>query len=75
MRDAWWPAHLHAISEAAAQRPLVTELFLEDDPYLDRDAVFGVSGPEPGIWSIGRATFSGTLIPGGGCHEAEALRG
>ena len=41
-RDAWRPAHLHVIAEAAGYRPLVTELFLEDDPYLDRDAVFGV---------------------------------
>ncbi len=41
-RDAWRPAHLHVIAEAAGYRSLVTELFLEDDPYLDRDAVFGV---------------------------------
>jgi len=41
-RDAWRPAHLHVIAEAAGYRPLVTELFLEDDPWLDRDAVFGV---------------------------------
>lgn len=41
-RDAWRPAHLHVIAEGAGYRPLVTELFLEDDPYLDADAVFGV---------------------------------
>lgn len=41
-RDAWRPAHLHVIAEAAGYRPLVTELFLDDDSYLDRDAVFGV---------------------------------
>ncbi len=41
-RDAWRPAHLHVIAEAPGYRSLVTELFLEDDPYLDRDAVFGV---------------------------------
>jgi protocatechuate 3,4-dioxygenase beta subunit len=41
-RDAWRPAHLHVIAEAAGYHPLVTELFLEDDPYLDSDAVFGV---------------------------------
>lgn len=41
-RDAWRPAHLHVIAEAAGFHPLVTELFLEDDPYLDSDAVFGV---------------------------------
>ncbi|WP_372619780.1 dioxygenase [Falsiroseomonas sp.] len=41
-RDAWRPAHLHVIAEAAGYRPLVTELFPEGDPYLDSDAVFGV---------------------------------
>jgi protocatechuate 3,4-dioxygenase beta subunit len=41
-REAWRPAHLHVIAEAPGYRALVTELFLEDDPYLDRDAVFGV---------------------------------
>ncbi|MGG5807969.1 dioxygenase [Falsiroseomonas sp. CW058] len=41
-RDAWRPAHLHVIAEAPGYRHLVTELFLADDPYLDRDAVFGV---------------------------------
>jgi protocatechuate 3,4-dioxygenase beta subunit len=41
-REAWRPAHLHVIAEAPGYHPLVTELFLEDDPYLDCDAVFGV---------------------------------
>ncbi len=41
-RDAWRPSHLHVIAEAAGYRALVTELFLEDDPHLDSDAVFGV---------------------------------
>jgi hydroxyquinol 1,2-dioxygenase len=41
-RDAWRPAHLHVIAEAPGYRPLVTEIFPSDDPYLDRDAVFGV---------------------------------
>ena len=41
-RDAWRPAHLHMIVQAPGHRPLITEFFPEDDPYLDRDAVFGV---------------------------------
>ncbi len=41
-RDAWRPAHLHVIAEAPGYVPLVTELFVENDGYLDRDAVFGV---------------------------------
>lgn len=41
-REAWRPAHLHIIARAPGFAPLVTELFPADDPWLDRDAVFGV---------------------------------
>lgn len=41
-RHPWRPSHLHFIAEAAGFRPLVTEVFPEDDPYLDQDTVFGV---------------------------------
>lgn len=41
-REAWRPSHLHVICEAPAHVPLVTEIFAEDDPWVDRDAVFGV---------------------------------
>ena len=41
-RSAWRPAHYHLIVEAPGYRTLVTELFDEEDPYLDTDAVFGV---------------------------------
>ena len=41
-RHAWRPSHLHFIVTAPGYRPLVTEVFAEDDPYLDQDAVFGV---------------------------------
>lgn len=41
-RDAWRPAHLHFIVRAPGRSPLVTEMFPEDDPYLDTDATFGV---------------------------------
>ncbi len=41
-RRAWRPAHFHVIVRADGYKPIVTELFLSDDPYLDRDAVFGV---------------------------------
>jgi len=34
--------HLHFKITADGFKPLVTELFPEDDPYLDEDAVFGV---------------------------------
>ncbi len=41
-RSAWRPAHSHLIVSATGHRSLVTELFEEQDPYLDADAVFGV---------------------------------
>ena len=41
-RNPWRPAHLHFKISAEGFRPLVTELFVEDDPYIDEDVVFGV---------------------------------
>ncbi|MGI9482110.1 MAG: dioxygenase [Hyphomicrobiales bacterium] len=41
-RHPWRPSHLHFIVMADGFQTLVTELFPEDDPYLDEDAVFGV---------------------------------
>ena len=36
------PAHLHFKVEARGYRTLITHIFVAGDPYLDRDAVFGV---------------------------------
>lgn len=36
------PAHLHFMITAAGCRRLVTHLFIDGDPYLESDAVFGV---------------------------------
>ena len=41
-RHPWRPSHLHFIVKAAGFRTLVTEVFPDDDPYLDQDTVFGV---------------------------------
>ena len=41
-RHAWRPSHLHYIVKAPGYQPLVTEIFPEDDTYLNQDAVFGV---------------------------------
>jgi len=41
-RHPWRPSHLHFIVKAAGFRTLVTEVFPDDDPYLDEDTVFGV---------------------------------
>ena len=41
-RHAWRPAHFHFVVSAQGCSPLATEVFIEGDPYLDADAVFGV---------------------------------
>jgi hydroxyquinol 1,2-dioxygenase len=39
------PAHIHFLIGAPGYRELVTALYFGDDPHIDSDAVFGVSGP------------------------------
>jgi len=41
-RHPWRPSHIHYIVTAEGYRPLVTEVFPDDDPYLNEDTVFGV---------------------------------
>jgi len=41
-RGSWRPAHYHLIVSMPGHRTLVTEVFDAEDPYLERDAVFGV---------------------------------
>ena len=41
-RHPWRPSHLHYIVTAEGFKQLVTEVFPDDDPYLDQDTVFGV---------------------------------
>ncbi|PYG33044.1 dioxygenase [Pelagimonas varians] len=41
-RHPWRPSHLHYIVTAPGYNSLVTEVFPDDDPYLDEDTVFGV---------------------------------
>ena len=41
-RHPWRPSHLHFIVKAKGYKSLVTEVFPDDDPYLDEDTVFGV---------------------------------
>jgi protocatechuate 3,4-dioxygenase beta subunit len=36
------PAHIHFIVSAKGYEPVTTHIFVEGDPYLDSDAVFGV---------------------------------
>ena len=41
-RNTMRPAHFHLIIEAPGYTSIITEMFDPDDPYLDKDAVFGV---------------------------------
>ncbi|QDZ09786.1 intradiol ring-cleavage dioxygenase [Devosia ginsengisoli] len=41
-RHPFRPAHIHFMIAAAGYETLVTHLFIDNDPYLDSDAVFGV---------------------------------
>jgi protocatechuate 3,4-dioxygenase beta subunit len=41
-RSEMRPAHIHFIVEAPGHESLTTHLFVEGDPYLESDAVFGV---------------------------------
>jgi protocatechuate 3,4-dioxygenase beta subunit len=41
-RRPWRPAHFHFMIAAAGMRSLITEIFFDDDPYIDEDPVFGV---------------------------------
>ncbi len=40
-RHSYRPAHIHFIVSAPGHRTLVTHLFVEGDPYLESDVVFG----------------------------------
>jgi len=39
-RSVMRPQHVHFWFKADGYQPLITQLFLKDDPYIDRDAVF-----------------------------------
>lgn len=41
-RHPYRPAHIHFIISAEGFEPVTTELFIDGDPYLDSDPVFGV---------------------------------
>lgn len=63
-RHPWRPAHVHFMIEAAKHKKLATHVFVDDDQYLDSDAVFGVKDSligafvrhEAGIGPDGRRT-------------------
>jgi protocatechuate 3,4-dioxygenase beta subunit len=61
------PAHLHFIVDAAGYRPVTTHVFVDDSPYLDSDAVFGVKEslvrPVPEVDDPARAAEVGLPNP------------
>jgi len=42
-RHPFRPAHLHVLGFKAGYKTLITQVFVDDDPYLDSDVVFGVT--------------------------------
>ena len=61
------PAHLHFIVTAPGYRPVTTHVFVDDSPYLDSDAVFGVKEslvrPVPEVDDPARAAQLGLPNP------------
>jgi hypothetical protein len=73
----------HAGSRTRRVRYVVVLPFAGQDATTTQGYVFRLAtapalrtpdGPDPANWSMGDATFSGTLTLGGGCHEAEAVQ-
>ena len=44
-RHPFRPAHLHILAHVEGYKTLITQVFVDDDPYLDSDVVFGVTQP------------------------------
>src|SRR5687767_5918 len=76
-RHAYRPAHVHFIATAPGYRPVTTHLFVDDSPYLDSDAVFGVKEslvrPFPLVDDPGRAAEAGLPNPFRAVHFDIAL--
>lgn len=69
-RHPYRPAHMHFLVTVPGCQPLVTHTFVEGDPYLESDAVFGVKEtliaryePTDGEETAWRSTFDFVLVP------------
>jgi protocatechuate 3,4-dioxygenase beta subunit len=49
-RHCWRPAHVHMMITADGYKRHITQIFNEDDPYIDEDSVFGVRAPLVVSW-------------------------
>jgi protocatechuate 3,4-dioxygenase beta subunit len=62
-RHPWRPAHIHLLVSADGYRPLVTQVYLADGPYLDDDAIDGVKSELVYPVLDGRLAFDVALLP------------
>ncbi len=65
-RHPYRPAHLHVLAHVPGYKTLVTQVFVDDDPYLDSDVVFGVTRPLIGDYlrhETGTPPASGVTAP------------
>jgi hydroxyquinol 1,2-dioxygenase len=65
-RHPYRPEHVHFMISAPGQQTLVTHLFIDNDPYLDSDVVFGVKNSLITDYSRHDA---GTAPDGSTCHR------
>lgn len=49
-RHCWRPAHIHVMVSADGYKRHISQIFNEDDPYIDEDSVFGVRAPLVTKW-------------------------
>ena len=55
-RHPYRPAHLHVLAHREGLRTLVTQVFVDEDPYLESDVVFGVTRALVGDFRKGTGT-------------------
>jgi len=57
-RHSWRPAHLHFMISADGFKPLVTQLYFRDDPYLESDSCSAVK--DSLVVDVGKVDFKGS---------------
>ncbi|MBP7669704.1 MAG: hydroxyquinol 1,2-dioxygenase [Ferrovibrio sp.] len=55
-RHPYRPAHLHFLFHKPGYKTLITQVFVQGDPYLESDVVFGVTKPLVGDYRLRRDT-------------------
>ena len=62
-RHPYRPAHLHVLAHVEGFKTLVTQIFVDDDQYLETDVVFGVTPPLIGGYVRHDGTQAGDTPP------------